>query len=731
MLVTLPNGSNAFDIFNDRSDEGDSSRIVLRPKGRTREQEAAISAGKRARTRSSTRPLVDPGSVSEDEEEDELSANPDRTKRRRLARGRGLLVNSNKRQRSTRGSSQATAASADGESSEDEIMPSRYATRGSRLAREDNSTKGRVTRSSGVKSHQQLSYTEPLLDDSSEEHDELAADDLGSNDDAKVTKRRSTSRSLTNGRGRARGRGRGKLRGTARELVRRVRPVALRDSSSSERPEPTRRSGRTNKATMNMRERFEDEEVYADEPDVAGGHKTISIREVFQPLNAKSPFRLIHCDHCDVCDGHNSASNKGTSPLIYCQGCSVSIHKVCLGYRTGREHVVTKVGEDDFVMQCRKCIGVATKKDYNAPRLDVCQVCKESGRACEAFSQKKTSKQEEKLREDNGGVDPITTVDPHLINNAQIVLFRCGDCQRGYHFEHLPSLFEDVETPEAVEDIRAQRFTEYSQSWQCRDCQIAPAKIQGLVAWRPANINTYLTGQTLDKFNEDEKEYLIKWENLSHFRCTWMPGSWVWGVTATTMRTAFARRDEGANLLPKMNEDEAIPEEFKRVEIVLDVEYSSKVRSHTEETDLALVSDVENAFVKYQGLGYDEVVWERPPSPNETERWADFVAAYNEYIAGKYFKNVPQIRMKERIQAYRELNFQKNILMEKQPASVIGGEMMAYQLEGLNWLLYNFHQQKNVVLADEMGLGKTIQVIATLAALIKEKPEVLLLSHEY
>jgi len=50
--------------------------------------------------------------------------------------------------------------------------------------------------------------------------------------------------------------------------------------------------------------------------------------------------------------------------------------------------------------------------------------------------------------------------------------------------------------------------------------------------------------------------------------------------------------------------------------------------------------------------------------------------------------------------------------------------MMPYQMEGLNWLLYNFHQKKNVILADEMGLGKTIQIIAMIASLVKDNPKV-------
>jgi chromodomain-helicase-DNA-binding protein 4 len=730
-LMVLRNGKNALNAYIDLSDEDRSFTFetALKDRGRLGDQTAISLAGKRARSRKQGLVVLGKsGSVSEEDEEEELPAKQTRRKRRRLAGGRiSLVVSADERRGSARGSAQASTVSADGESSEDIRSPGiavRPSTRGIRPKSSDRAANGRVTRSSRVKTHQRLSYKEHTPGDDSEA-DELAVDMPRSDDDAKLIKRRSTSRSLTNGRGRGRGRGRAKGRGAPKELVRQGhQSTRIDSSSSSDKLEPTRRSSRTTKVTKSMKEHREDEEVYADEPDTASGPKVISIREVFQPLPAKSLFGLIHCNYCDVCNGLESASNKGTSPLICCQGCSTSIHKVCLGYRSGREHMVTKVSENNFVMQCRRCIGTVTKKDCNAPSLDVCQICKEPGVACESFSQKKTAKQEEKLREDNGGTDPITVVDLDLVNNAAIVLFRCTGCQRGFHFEHLPPLNEDLETLEAVDDLRALRFAEYSQIWQCKDCQTAPAKVQGLVAWRPANVNTYQPGDTVDMVNEDEKEYLIKWENLSHFRCTWMPGSWIWGVTVTVMRTAFARRGEGANSLPKMNEEDAIPEEFKRVEIVLDVEYSSKVSTHTEEIDKARVKEVENAFVKYQGLGYDKVVWERPPSPNEAERWADFVAAYNEYVAGKYFKQTYHNKMKKRIQEYRELNFGRKILMEKQPACMTGGELMAYQMEGLNWLLYNFHQQKNVVLADEMGLGKTIQVIAALAVLIREKPKV-------
>uniref|UniRef100_A0A670ZHB9 Uncharacterized protein n=1 Tax=Pseudonaja textilis TaxID=8673 RepID=A0A670ZHB9_PSETE len=43
-----------------------------------------------------------------------------------------------------------------------------------------------------------------------------------------------------------------------------------------------------------------------------------------------------------------------------------------------------------------------------------------------------------------------------------------------------------------------------------------------------------------------------------------------------------------------------------------------------------------------------------------------------------------------------------------------GNQLREYQLEGVNWLLFNWYNRQNCILADEMGLGKTIQSIAFL-----------------
>ena len=56
------------------------------------------------------------------------------------------------------------------------------------------------------------------------------------------------------------------------------------------------------------------------------------------------------------------------------------------------------------------------------------------------------------------------------------------------------------------------------------------------------------------------------------------------------------------------------------------------------------------------------------------------------------------------------------IVLSKQP-DCVKGQMRAYQLEGLNWMIKLHHNGINGVLADEMGLGKTLQSISILGFL--------------
>ncbi|KAI9932811.1 hypothetical protein MW887_009063 [Aspergillus wentii] len=249
----------------------------------------------------------------------------------------------------------------------------------------------------------------------------------------------------------------------------------------------------------------------------------------------------------------------------------------------------------------------------------------------------------------------------------------------------------------------------------------APAEIGSMVAWRPVNPEK-LGSSHADELKENNKEYLIRWKEKSYFHTAWMHGSWVWGVAPSAMRRAFFRSNK--NFKPNMTSEEAIPEDYLRVDIVFDVEYSDSKDSNSShkrarETDIARVDKVKKMFVKFKGLSYEEAVWDSPPDPSNIERWNDFKAAYKDWVWRDYVHTPNQDTLKKHLSHVRKQNFKTKVVRDTQPDIVTGGQIMEYQKDGLNWLYYRWFKQQNAILADEMGLGKTIQVIGLFAALIQ------------
>ncbi|KAF2036763.1 hypothetical protein EK21DRAFT_106074 [Setomelanomma holmii] len=490
-----------------------------------------------------------------------------------------------------------------------------------------------------------------------------------------------------------------------------------RRSLHPSKPEKFQRSGvrqsdRATRATNNMEEASMNDVYRSDSVPNAAAPKLTQVREVFPILPRSNVFRSRHAEGCEVC-----YSGPNVAPLIYCQGCSLAYHKNCIGARSTREHLVTKVGNEQFVLQCKRCINIYQKKDSTAPDLARCQDCAQQGASCKPFRHRKSTQQEMKDREDNGGQDPIPEVPSELINNAFNVLFRCTKCSRAWHYHHLPPLSQyamDINRDD--EEMADERFREYSHHWMCKECNDTDSqKVGSLIAWRPSDVETYRPGAPCDMINEDEKQYLVKWEKQSYFRAAWFSGAWTWGVTAPAMRKAFYKREDG----PKMRTEDAIPEEYLRIDIVLAIEYTSYVEVRSEEIDKARIKEVDKALIKYKGLGYEDAVWENVPTPEDGDRWLDFVTAYNDWVAGRYVRYPKQGPLKARLEKVRGSPFAK-LEKQKQPDNLVGGELMKYQMEGLNWLYYQWYCQKNGILADEMGLGKTIQVIAFVATLVQD-----------
>lgn len=529
---------------------------------------------------------------------------------------------------------------------------------------------------------------------------------------------------------RPRTRARGGPRSATRRSAKQPTRVSKRPQRGSKKfdssPEPevtsARRSERTRtQPKRSMRERQEDE--ISSHEDEKAGPKVVSTKEQFTRLSEHDPFRRRHRQECDTCYFKGDDNVKG--PLVFCQGCTNAYHKKCLGFRGTRDHLVTKIGQQLFVLQCRRCIGATHDKDQLAPHHGRCSGCNEYSELSKPLRGRLTTRQEQLQREENGGTDPITIVESKLINNSSLVMFRCTQCARAWHMHHLPERktahsVDDDDDEEMLDEtqLAQKRFEHYHRSWVCKDCVENQHQIDVLVAWRPVDLDSYIPGTHVTEMPEDEKEYLIKWHTKSFFRTSWMPGSWVSGIALGSMRVAFLRKPE--NQLPKMTTADAIPEETFRVDIVFDVRYSSVVRNSTKEIDLARAKEVDSAFVKYKGLGYEDAIWEEPPRPTDTARWNDFKVAYDDYVMKLHIAIPAQSTLRRHLTQIRTLDFEKTLMKKKQPTTMTGGELMLYQLEGLNWLLYQWFLNQNAILADEMGLGKTIQLVAFFATLVQD-----------
>ena len=488
------------------------------------------------------------------------------------------------------------------------------------------------------------------------------------------------------------------------------------DQSNEATVHESRRSERAGRQLQNMRVPLEDEIPGAIPQKASQTLKHVRPSEIFKPLPKDDDFRNMHRQTCDSCQEPGDDQVKGR--LVFCQGCTLSYHVSCLRPRSARQHRVTKIGEWDYVLQCRRCTEDVPKKEPTASHQSHCQACGESGIACKPFRERKTKGEEQLEREQNDGVDPITHVAPELINNARAVVFRCSRCYRAFHMHHLPSKGESMMDLDVDDENQKAGlcFSAYSITWTCNDCDSAPDKIGGLVAWRPRDPASYKAGTPISQVSGDEKEYLIKWSGKSYSQSTWQPGPWVWAMTHRSMRNAFARKDNGLTP-PKMRTEDAIPEEYLRVDIIFEVEYHNEIGTRNEEIDLVRVIDVSSARVKFKGLGYEDVVWEEPPSQEDRERWTDFNAAYVDWVHGHYIHPPSSLTITRCIHRLQALDFETKIMVKEQPESLKGGTLMPYQLEGLNWLLHQWHQEQNAILADEMGLGKTVQIIAFISHL--------------
>ncbi|KAH6834273.1 chromatin remodeling 5 [Perilla frutescens var. hirtella] len=208
----------------------------------------------------------------------------------------------------------------------------------------------------------------------------------------------------------------------------------------------------------------------------------------------------------------------------------------------------------------------------------------------------------------------------------------------------------------------------------------------------------------------NDMEFLIKWKGQSHLHCQWKSFSELQNLSGFKKVLNYTKKVMEDVKYRKMVSREEIEVNDVSKEMDLDIiKQNSQVERVIAERVIKDSSDdvVSEYLVKWQGLSYAEVTWEKDIDISFAQ---DAIDEYKSREAASMVQGKTVDFQRKKIKgSLRKL--------DEQPEWLKGGNLRDYQLEGLNFLVNSWRNDTNVILADEMGLGKTVQSVSMLGFL--------------
>ncbi|XP_074068091.1 chromodomain-helicase-DNA-binding protein 6 isoform X3 [Macrotis lagotis] len=188
----------------------------------------------------------------------------------------------------------------------------------------------------------------------------------------------------------------------------------------------------------------------------------------------------------------------------------------------------------------------------------------------------------------------------------------------------------------------------------------------------------------------DMELFYVKYRNFSYLHCKWATLEELEKDPRISQKIKRFRNKQAQmkHIFTEPDEDLFNPD-YVEVDRILEV-------AHTKDSDTG--EEVTHYLVKWCSLPYEESTWELEEDVDP--------AKVKEFES---LQILPEIKHVERPASD---SWQK---LEKSREYKNNNQLREYQLEGMNWLLFNWYNRKNCILADEMGLGKTIQSITFLS----------------
>ncbi|XP_034559711.1 chromodomain-helicase-DNA-binding protein 7 isoform X3 [Notolabrus celidotus] len=184
------------------------------------------------------------------------------------------------------------------------------------------------------------------------------------------------------------------------------------------------------------------------------------------------------------------------------------------------------------------------------------------------------------------------------------------------------------------------------------------------------------------------EEFYVKFKGFSYLHCRWAELEELEKDKRIHQKIKRFRAKQQLNSFITEMDDEPFNPDYVEVDRVLDI--SESTDENGEMVTLYLV--------KWCSLPYEDSTWELRADIDQSK-----IEEY-ERIAAR----TPNTKRVDRplTDDWKQLEGSRDYRN--------GNALREYQLEGLNWLTFNWYNSRNCILADEMGLGKTIQSITFL-----------------
>ncbi|XP_034021847.1 chromodomain-helicase-DNA-binding protein 6 [Thalassophryne amazonica] len=189
---------------------------------------------------------------------------------------------------------------------------------------------------------------------------------------------------------------------------------------------------------------------------------------------------------------------------------------------------------------------------------------------------------------------------------------------------------------------------------------------------------------------EEMEEFYVKYRNFSYLHCKWATLEELEKDPRIHQKIKRFRTKQAQmkHLFTEPDEDLFNPD-YVEVDRVLEVAIT---------TDTETGEEVTHYLVKWCSLSYEEATWELQEDL-DPEKIKEFEEIQKLPADLRHMERPPP-------EKWQKLELSRDYRN--------GNQLREYQLEGMNWLLFNWYNRKNCILADEMGLGKTIQSITFL-----------------